>query len=166
MSIELILASDLSLTVDEATAFRLLEQLTRSLEGVEGLRTARILDDDDPRWVRHSGGAGHADQEWGPTDNRLAAAFYIQLRGKAKVFLDLLLDHPGRELTVDELIAASGGQFTSSNSIAGAINGLRLRKQESDRRYPFYWWEGTPSRYAVKISVARLFNEARGMLST
>jgi hypothetical protein len=120
-----------------------------------------VLAGGHPAWDRHSGGAGHDGTEWTAPDRELAEAFYLALRGKAKVFFDLLLDRPGQQLSVDDLVAASGGAFTSSFSIAGAINGLRKPHQASGRRYPFYWWEGTPTRYAVKPEVAALFSAAR-----
>lgn len=86
----------------------------------------------------------------------------LPIQDKGKVFFDLVLDHPGQQLSVEDLVELSGGELKNSFSIAGAINGLRLPHEASDRRYPFYWWEGTPStKYAVKPSVAALFNAVR-----
>lgn len=36
------------------------------------------------------------------------------------------------------------------------ISGLHRAHQESVRRYPFYWWFGNPTSYAMKPSVAVL----------
>ncbi|HEY9566112.1 MAG TPA: DUF6416 domain-containing protein [Nocardioides sp.] len=156
------LTPDVSLELDEPVARRLYRRMHEHFAG-QDTRTsdAAILDDNHPLWERHSGRSGQTGPEWSAQDADLAEAFYAQLRGKGRLFFDLLLEVPGRQLTVDDLIAESGGAFTSSFSIAGAINGLRKPHEASGRRYPFYWWEGTPSRYAVKPSVAALFNAAR-----
>lgn len=119
------------------------------------------LADDDPRWDRHSGGAGHSGREWSAGDLAPAVEFYAYLRKKAKVFLDLLIDHPGIALDVDDLCRLAPGTFTGSSSVAGAINGLRKPKEASERRYPFVWWEGSPTEYAMKPAVAGLFRMAR-----
>lgn len=159
MPVTVTLGPGLDLTMEDVVAVRLLEQLRTVVN--DDVAAGVVLDDDHPLWERHSGGAGHAGREWNAQDEALAEAFYARVSGKARLFLDLLLDRPGRQLTVDEIIATSGGAFTSSFSVAGAINGLRLPHEASERRYPFCWWEGSPSRYAVKGSVAALFNTAR-----
>jgi hypothetical protein len=159
MPVTLMIAPGVELTVDDAGAARLLDQLTAVT--TDGATDSAVLDEEHPLWDRHSGGAGHGGPEWTDADTDLADAFYAPLRGKAKLFFDLLLDRPGRQLTVDDLVGSSNGALTSSFSVAGAINGLRLPHEKSGRRYPFYWWEGTPSRYAVKSSVAAVFNSAR-----
>jgi hypothetical protein len=160
MPISLTLAPGIELRIDETAAGRLHEDLSEILgESVPAI--GGVLPDDHPRWAAHSGGSGHDGPEWSDADAALAEAFYASVRGKAKIFFDALLDRPGRELTVDDIVAVSGGQLTSSFSVAGAINGLRLPHNESGRRYPFCWWAGTPTSYAVKPSVAALFNAAR-----
>lgn len=164
MSITLTPAPGVEITVETSVAVRLLEQLNAALADADTPSSA-VLGDDHPLWDRRSGGAGHDEPEWTSTDETLAGAFYDSVGGKAKIFLDLLLDRPGRQLSVDDLIEASGGVFASSFSIAGAINGLRLPRAVSGRRYPFAWWEGTPSRYAVKPGVAQLFTAARAKVS-
>ena len=164
MTITLTPAPGIEITVEKAVAARLLEQLNAAFAGDETPSSA-VLPDNHPLWDRRSGGAGHDGPEWADGDGDLAEAFYDGLGGKAKVFFDLLLDRPGRQLSVDDLIEASSGVFTSSFSIAGAINGLRLPRAVAERRYPFAWWEGTPTRYAVKPSVAQLFNAARAKSS-
>jgi hypothetical protein len=125
-----------------------------------------VLSDDHPLWEQHTGLGGHRDHPEWVAESDLAAAqtFYGTVDGKAKVFLDILIDHPGLQLSVDDICARAGGVFTGSRSIAGAINGLRKSYESSGRRYPFYWWEGRPARYAMKESVAELFQQARSDL--
>lgn len=124
---------------------------------------AIVLPDDHPLWAQHTGLDGHRDlPEWhAQEDLALAEAFYQPVSGKAKVFLDLLIEHPGRQLSVDEIVSLAGGTFAGSRSIAGAINGLHRSHQVSGRRYPFYWWEGRPTKYAMKPGVADLFATAK-----
>ncbi len=160
MSITVTLAHGVELTLDRAAAARLLDTVRAALGDHDEVPVVR-LDDSHPLWARHSGGAGHEGPEWDDGDEDLAEAFYAVLRGKAKLFFDLLLARPGERVTVDDMIALSEGTFSSSFSVAGAINGLRRPHEASGRRYPFYWWEGTPSCYAVKPSVASLFNRVR-----
>jgi hypothetical protein len=162
VSVTINLSPGVDLVLEDQQATRIKQQLAHLGEPA----TRSVLDDEHPSWDRHSGGAGHDWPEWGTGDEALAEAFYGSLKGKAKLFLDLLLDSPGIQLDVDDLIAESRGTFSSSFSVAGAINGLRLPHGASGRRYPFYWWEGTPSRYAVKPSVAALFNGARAKVAS
>jgi hypothetical protein len=126
--------------------------------------TIQVLDNDHPLWERHSGGSGHEGVEWTLDDLTEAEAFYASVKGKAKDFLDILIDRPGQPLDVDEIVEIHPKVFKGSRSIAGALNGLRLAKEASGRRYPFYWWEGNPSRYAMKPSVAEVFRQARRKL--
>ncbi|MGH4013998.1 MAG: DUF6416 domain-containing protein [Pseudonocardiaceae bacterium] len=156
------------LEVTEAAATSLLEQLNRALNetatahDIAVAQASHVLDDDHPLWDQHTGLDGHrVEPEWAASDLKRAQAFYQRVGGKAKVFLDLLVDYPGRLLTVDELCELSGAVFSGSRSIAGAINGLYRPHQSSGRRYPFYWWAGNPTRYAMKPSVATLFHQAR-----
>lgn len=156
------------LEVTEAVAAGLRDQLNQALnepaaaQGTGGASTPLVLDDEHPLWDQHSGLDGHrVDREWATCDLKHAQAFYELVGGKAKIFLDLLIDHPGRLLTVDELCALSGGVFSGSRSVAGAINGLYRAHRLSGRRYPFYWWAGNPARYAMKPSVALLFGQGR-----
>ena len=164
MTITLTPAPGVEITVETSVAVRLLEQLNAALADADTSSCA-VLPEHHPSWDRRSGGAGHDEPEWTSADEKLAEAFYDSVGGKAKVFFDLLLERPGRQLSVDDLIEASSGVFTSSFSIAGAINGLRLPRTVAERRYPFAWWEGTPTRYAVKPSVAQLFTAARAKSS-
>jgi hypothetical protein len=121
----------------------------------------QILDDSHPLWNRHSGGSGHEGNEWTLGDVTEAEAFYASVKGKAKDFMDVLIDRPGQPLDVDEIVKICPKVFQGSRSIAGALNGLRLAKEASGRRYPFYWWKGNPTRYAMKPSVAEVFRQAR-----
>lgn len=166
MPVELTIAPGVKLTFETAAAQRVLGDLQAAIDatGVSPAAdlAARILDDDHPIWNRHTGGEGHDGPEWSADDLARAEAFYAAVKGKAKVFFDLLIDRPGRQLSTDELIAeAPTGTFKNNYSVAGAINGLRLPTRASGRRYPFYWWEGSPTRYAMKPSVAALFAQAR-----
>lgn len=159
-TITLALSPGVTLVLDHAVAVQAHDRLTAALQDPER-SDPLVLADDHPSWSRHSGGTGHDGREWLPKDSADAEAFYAQLRGKAKLFFDSLLDRPGRQLSVDDLVAVTDGELKNQFSVAGAINGLRLAYEASGRRYPFYWWEGTPARYAVKPSVAALFNAAR-----
>jgi hypothetical protein len=169
MSSPILLALSPSITVQltPSAAVDLLQQLQAALE--EGVaapadksgRMIQALDDDHPLWNRHSGGSGHEGIEWTLDDVTEAEAFYASVKGKAKDFMDVLIDRPGQPLDVDEIVKICPKVFQGSRSIAGALNGLRLAKEASGRRYPFYWWEGNPSRYAMKPSVAEVFRQAR-----
>lgn len=163
---------DMELSMSRARAEQLVVSLKSQLD-VDATRQPSepggglVLPDGHPLWEQHTGLDGHRDYpEWGAdSDLADAEAFYQPVRGKAKVFLDLLIDHPGRLLTVDDLCHLAGGDvFSGPRSIAGAINGLYRSHQASGRRYPFYWWEGRPTRYAMKLSVAELFRRARANL--
>jgi hypothetical protein len=166
------LASDVELRMSRQAARRLWRQLDEELERsprpmVGETASGLVLPDDHPLWEQHTGLGGHRDHpEWvAAADQASAEAFYQPLRGKAKVLFDILIDHPGQQLTVHDICRLSGGVFTGSRSIAGAINGLRLSYEASGRRYPFYWWEGRPARYAMKASVANLFRQVRDGLT-
>src|SRR5262245_54078371 len=86
--------------------------------------SAWMLDDDHPLWERHSGREGHYGPEWQPEDSARAEAFYAAISGKAKAFIDLLIDHPGQRIDVDKICELLPEDFSSSRSIAGALNGL------------------------------------------
>lgn len=152
-------------TLPDTTAHELLEHLQQALAD-SGAGTAPganlTLHDEHPLWEQHSGLDGHNGPEWNAHgDLQEAEAFYSYVTSKAKVFLDLLIEHPGEQLDVEEICRLSNGVFTGSRSIAGAINGLLKPHRASGRRYPFYWWGGKPTRYSMKPSVAELFRRAR-----
>ncbi|SNY61431.1 hypothetical protein SAMN05421748_122166 [Paractinoplanes atraurantiacus] len=131
-------------------------------------RDAASLDDDDPRWAQHTGGSGHDhDPEWVlPDDLSKAEAFYGHLTERARIIIDLLIDHPGRQLDVAEISALSGNALGGAHAIAGSLQPLERLRVAAGRRYPFYWWGGQKgqTRYAMKPSVAELFRRARAAL--
>jgi hypothetical protein len=158
----------ITLTLSRSAAIeihRLLDQALRVGDNQEdaSATTGMFLPDDHPLWTRHSGFIGHSgDPDWDSSaDLQRAMTFYRPIAGKAKVLLDLLIDHGGYQLDVDQIIELTGNTFSGSRSIAGSINGMRLAQEVCGRRYPFYWWEGEPAQYAMKPSVADLFRRAR-----
>ena len=161
--IVLTLSPAVTLRLTPVAAADLLQQLQAALPDSNPADTARattpILGDDHPLWDRASG--NHQGPEWTLADLTEAEAFYASITGKAKLYLDLLIDRPGQPLDVEEIMAILPGVFTGRRSIAGSLNGLRLAQEASGRRYPFYWWAGNPTRYAMKPSVAEVFRQAR-----
>jgi hypothetical protein len=163
-------APGVELALDADTAASLRAQLNSRLgdmpNGVLASHDAAslVIGDDHPLWEQHSGQEGHRGREWESSDLAEAETFYLATGGKAKVFLNLLIDTPGQLLDVDRICALRPDTFSGSRSIAGALNGLYRAHQASGRRYPFYWWAGSPARYAMKPSVARLFRRARARL--
>lgn len=127
----------------------------------------QVVCDDDPVWKWHSGLGGHRDlPEWLPaSDGSLARAFYESVGGRAKVFLDVLIDNPGMRLSVDDIRAETDGVFSGPSSVAGSITGLHSPHRASGRRYPFYWWAEHPTRYGMKKAVGSLFLQARSDLA-
>jgi len=131
---------------------------------------AVMLDDDVPFWEQHSGGKGHRDApEWSQGDRARAEAFYAALRGDARMILDLMIDHPGQLLDADWIAdrirpSGSDGDSARRHMVSGSLGALSGPREESQRRYPFYWWygrDGSPTRYAMKPTVAGLFRAAR-----
>lgn len=118
-------------------------------------------------WDHASGGSrNEPGREWTMNDLAEAAITLDAVSGKkAGIFVELLLDHPGRLFTSDEIIAAAPDSFASPYAVAGSLNGFRKHVERAGRVYPFYWWEGgrrgVPTRYAVRPSVAAVFNAAR-----
>jgi hypothetical protein len=161
--IVLTLSPAVTLRLTPVVADDLLQQLQAALPDGNPADTARgttpILGDDHPLWDRPSG--HHQGQEWTLADVTEAEAFYASITGKAKLYLDLLIDRPGQPVDVEEIMALLPGVFTGSRSIAGSLNGLRLATDASGRKSPFYWWAGNPTRYAMKPSVAEVFRQAR-----
>ena len=164
--IRIVLGSDVVLYVGAETAKHLQSQLGASGgSGADGTETApRSFPDDHSIWTKHSGSDPHRNRpEWTAEDEEDAETYYglLTSKEKAHALLNFLIDHPGELLTTDEIQAALPGVFSNSRSIAGSINGMTLLTEHSGRRYPFYWWEGNPSRYGMKPSVAELFRRAR-----
>jgi len=126
-----------------------------------------VLADDHVMWDHASGGnRNDASRQWTMNDIAEAAITLDAVKGKkAGVFFDLLLDHPGQLFTSADLVAAAPDVFASAYAVAGSLNGFRKHVDRAGRVYPFHWWEGdsegTPTRYAVRPSVAAVFNAAR-----
>jgi hypothetical protein len=157
-----------ALHLERSQVNRLLDQLRA--QGLlpdpvaEPLDSRRTLEEEDPRWGHHSGSrANHIDPpEWDEhSDLELAAKAYGHLSRKVRVFTDLLIDHPGRMLSADEICAAVPDVFENHRAIAGCLNGYLKPCRVANRRFPFYWWDNTPTDYAMKLGVARLLAVAR-----
>jgi hypothetical protein len=165
MTLTLHLANNLDLVVDDTTAESLAEQLHAAgfTSGDPERRTSpEQFGDTHQIWSSHSGGIGHYEQpEWDENDSALAEAYYAQIRGKAKTFLDLLIDHPGRRLSTEQIRRLAPDVFETDHAIAGSIKGLAKPTFASGRRYPFYWWKTRPTSYAMKPGVAAVFTAAR-----
>ena len=131
-----------------------------------------LLAESHPMWDVASGGSrNRPGTTWTMEDLTEAAVLLDAIEGKkAGAFFDLLLAEPGRLLTSDDIISAAPDTFTSAYAIAGSLNGFRKHVERAGRAYPFYWWEGTdndtPTRYAVRPSVASVFNAARRSSTT
>lgn len=122
----------------------------------------------DGRWGEHSGGTGHDGTEWGPADVERAAVFLDELAPQALLVFEHLLRNPGREFhcteLVDEALGGASG-VDPAYRVAGVLSGMRRARDNSERRYPFAWWEAPQGRtgatYAVRPSVAAVFLAAR-----
>lgn len=161
-SVTIDLGNSLSLAVPTSVA----RDIHRQLRDLFDTRTPAVpvggLPDDHPHWATHAGGEAHTGPGWDAAkDLERATTYYSSLNGKAKLFLDLLIDHPGVRLDVNELIGLAPDAFTSRYAVAGAINGLRKAHARSGRRQPFVWWDSTPTQYGMQTSVAVLFRAAR-----
>lgn len=164
--VNLRIAGEIGLTMPRPHAVELVarwaSQLAISSENAVSHDHEMAYSDEHPVWDHSDGPEGQNGPEWDLcTDITNAEAFYQHVSGKAKVFLNLLIDNPGRHLDVDKLCELAAGTFGGSRSIAGALHGLYRAQRASGHRYPFYWWAGNPSRYAMKKSVAELFRIAR-----
>lgn len=167
-TVRLSIGPDMELSMSRTHAEQLVRNWSRQLglrlnPAVIELDGVLVLPDDHPLWEHHTGLGGHRDHpEWDPESDLAAAqAFYQLIKDKAKIFFDLLIDHPGQQLNVEDIRRLTGDVFSGPHSIAGAISGLHRSYQVSGRRYPFYWWEGQPTCYAMKPGVAKLFLQAR-----
>lgn len=167
------LSSGIELGLPKSEAVHVAEQLSVALREIDELGGSTsgtpsppgLLSDDHPMWESHSGG-GRDIQEWDAgSDLQLAEWYYNAVTPNVRFFLDLLMDHPGQRLDADEICKRSDGRFSGRPSLSGSLKGLAKQHEKSNRNYPFYWWEdapGKPSWYAMKPSVSRLFQEARG----
>ncbi|MDX3641809.1 DUF6416 domain-containing protein [Streptomyces sp. MB09-02B] len=126
------------------------------------------LAEDNERWGKHSGEAGHSGTEWGPADLQRAAVFLGELSPQAMQVFEYLLRNPGREIhcteLVDEALCGADG-VDPARRVAGVLSGMSRAHDNSERRYPFVWWEAPQGRagatYAVRPSVAAVFLAAR-----
>ena len=121
------------------------------------------LDRTHSMWDHQSGQSHKKFDAWTDADLDRAVVFLGDVRGKAKLFFDYLLDRPGRVIDTHDFAAAFPEEFPTAYSLAGTINGLRKARELSDRRYPFSYWqtEGVPTRYAIHPDTAQIFNAAR-----
>ncbi|MGC9539966.1 DUF6416 domain-containing protein [Streptomyces sp. UG1] len=97
-----------------------------------------------------------------------AAVFLEELAPQALQVFEYLLRNPGREIHCTELVdKALGGPngVDSARRVAGVLSGMSKARSNSERRYPFSWWEapegGAGATYAVRPSVAAVFLAAR-----
>ena len=129
-----------------------------------------VMLDDDPFWEKHDGGEGHRDApEWSEADSARAGAFYATVHGDARKILDLMIEYPGQLLEADWIAdqirpSAADRDSVRRRLVSGSLAALSGPREASQRRYPFYWWQGrdgSPTRYAMKPVVARLFRAAR-----
>jgi hypothetical protein len=124
-----------------------------------------MLDDDDPLWDRHTGGDGHRGEEWGSAEVALAESFYAQMAEGSTFIFDLLMDNPGKRIDADEIAGLRPTLFPRGRrSESGSLGLLGRVRENSGRRYPFYWWKGKngdPTQYAMKPMVAQFFREGR-----
>lgn len=122
--------------------------------------TPVVLDQHHPMWDHHSGGDRHIGKQWElPDALDDAAEERANLSPMARPFFELLLSHPGRLWTSEEIMQELP-IFKSPAAVAGSLNGFVRHKNANGRAFPFYWWEGapgTPTRYAVRPSVAEVF---------
>lgn len=124
-----------------------------------------VLDENHPMWDHHSGGDRHVGEQWVlPDALEDAAEERAALSPMASPLFELLLSHPGRLWTSEEIMHELP-IFKSPAAIAGSLNGFVRHKNSNGRAFPFYWWEGppgTPTRFAVRPSVAEVFLAAGG----
>lgn len=123
------------------------------------------LDDAHPMWDKHDGGPGHDGSDWKAGDHARAVAYYQALSKPAQEIFDYLRATPGRLVSCDEIVERFNlnpdGTKNNPNVLAGYMNTTGRARKESGRRFPFHWWEAEGgANYAVKQSVADLFNAA------
>lgn len=118
------------------------------------------LGDHSSRWNEHSGGTAHDGPEWAVGDEPLAAECVASLSPRAVSFLRILAGAPGAEFDADELAGALG--VNGPAGLAGALSTFN-RIRGCGRRFPFYWWKGDPTTYAMKPVTASVFEDALGL---
>ncbi|MFD5622849.1 DUF6416 domain-containing protein [Streptomyces yangpuensis] len=131
----------------------------------------RYLNETDPEWDRHDGGAGHDEAPWGAADGDLAHAYLAALRAQgtdnARRVFDHLIEHPGAQVTsaeLDERVLGAPAGEVNPHRVSGVVSAMCKPLEGAGRRYPFTWWEqevGVGARYGVRPSVAAVFLAAR-----
>jgi Family of unknown function (DUF6416) len=108
-----------------------------------------------------------AETEWRSDDHARAEALY-SLSGYTKLFLDLLMDHPGERIDTDQIATyleqhdPKGRQPPNKLHIGASLTQIGIRSRKLGRRLPY---DRRPSAngsdYVMKPTVARLLQEAR-----
>ncbi len=123
------------------------------------------LEENHPMWQHYSGGSRESGMAWTMSDAiEDAKALRRHLPSMGSTFFEMLLAEPGRLFTSQEIMDAHP-MFDKPQTISGCLSGFSKPCRESGRPLPFFWWDGkkgTPSRYAVRPSVARVFLAAGG----
>ncbi|MEO1060841.1 MAG: DUF6416 domain-containing protein [Actinomycetota bacterium] len=86
-------------------------------------------------------------------------------RPPVRAFLDVLIDHPGRRMSGEDIcLAADSDVLRSANDLSGALNGMRATVRTTGRSAPFRSWPGRPIRHGIHPTVAMGFVAARRRL--
>lgn len=122
-----------------------------------------VLPEDHPMWEHHTGGKAYSRKEWQRGDEVRAKALLMDLDARARVFFEILLDHPGYLVDADNLRRQAPATFGARRSLANCLKEFTAPCTRFNRRLPFYAWErrGAPTRYAVRPSVGRVFHAAK-----
>ncbi|MEM8905931.1 MAG: DUF6416 domain-containing protein [Actinomycetota bacterium] len=85
-------------------------------------------------------------------------------RPAVRDLLDVLVDHPGRRMSGDEICSLATDALRTPNGLPSAVNGLRAAVRSTGRSAPYRSWPGRPIRYGVHPAVAHGFLGARRRL--
>lgn len=129
------------------------------------MRHGLFLPDHDPRWREHTGGAAHDGPEWSPAHvpeaQKLLAALDERGRSATRTFLLTLADKPGVLHSNDWFVARFPELFPSGRrSVSSCLRPLTALHEDIGLSFPFRWWKGSPSLYAMKRSAATAFVHA------
>jgi hypothetical protein len=127
-----------------------------------------LLTSDDVSRLTNYSCRDYADPEWGPEDLERAAVFLTALAPQARRVFEYLLRNPGRTIhctvLVDKVLGGPDGG-DPARRVAGVLSGMSKGQSNSERRFPFYWWEAPEgsagATYAVRPSVAAAFLAAQ-----
>ena len=150
-----------ALTLSTHAAQKLFAKLRKHLEPSGQSEPLEVLPEAHPMWDHHSGGDRHSRPQWAVEDLDEARVTLRGLSPKTRVFFDIVLSEPGRLFTSTEIIDREPDVFASPSAVAGALLGFTRHADRAGRPLPFYWWEGSPTRYAVRPSIAEVFLRAR-----